>query len=71
MRTRTKVSFVAGKMAIEMVCKTGKSTMTMTESGTFTPTSYQLDAKTVMSGASSMTQVMKISAKRVGDCKKP
>jgi hypothetical protein len=66
--TMSHVSMAGGKMSSEMVCQVGGGTMTTTDTGTFSPTSFTIDGKSVMTGKASMTQVMKIAGKRVGDC---
>jgi hypothetical protein len=66
--TMTHASMLGGKISSEMVCQVGGGTMTTTDTGTFTPTSYDIQGKMVMTGKASMTQVIKIAGKRVGDC---
>jgi hypothetical protein len=66
--TMTHMSWAGGKMSSEMVCQTGGGTMTTTDTGSFTTNSYAVDGKVVMTGKTNMTQVVKVSGKRVGDC---
>ena len=69
--TFTRYSMVGGKLNSQMVCKQGGGTMTATSTGSFTPTSFVANGRTVTTGGGMpMTMTATTIGKRVGDCRK-
>jgi hypothetical protein len=66
--TVTHSPFGIGLVTSKVVCQTNGGTMTATNKGVFSPTSYSMDGKIEMTGKTSMTEVIKTSGKRVGAC---
>jgi hypothetical protein len=65
----TRYSMVGGTLASEMVCKQNGATITATSMGSFTPTGFNVRARTVMSGAQSMTMTATTMGRRIGACR--
>lgn len=66
--TATHSPYGIGPVTSKVVCQSNGSTMTATNTGTFSPTSYKLEGKIEMTGKTTMSQVVKTSGKRVGAC---
>ena len=62
-------SMVGGTLASEMVCKQNGATITATSMGSFTPTGFNVRARTVMTGAQSMTMTATTMGRRIGACR--
>ncbi len=66
--TAVKASVVGGHLESQMTCTMNGSTVTVTNSGTYTGDGFDINGKMVMTGKTAMTQTTKVSAKRVGAC---
>jgi len=67
----TRRAMGGGKMSAEMVChQPGGGTMTATTSGSFTPVSFAMTTRMVMTGAQAMSVTSTATGKRVGACGK-
>lgn len=65
----TKYSLVGGRLHAEMSCKQSGGTTQSISDGTFTPTSYNVTGKVMMTGAAAMTMTVQTVGKRVGACR--
>jgi hypothetical protein len=66
----TRYAMAGGKLSSEMVCTQSGATVTATREGSFTPTGFNLRARTVMSGAQTMTMTATTVGRRIGECRK-
>jgi hypothetical protein len=66
--TAVKASMAGGHLETQMTCTMNGSTMTVTDSGTYSNSGFDITGKMVMTGKTAMSQTTKISAKRVGAC---
>jgi hypothetical protein len=65
----TRYSMAGGKLDSAMVCEQGGSTTTTTSTGSFTPTSFTSNARSVTTGGQAATLTVTAAGTRVGDCK--
>lgn len=65
----TSYSAIGGRIAATTVCDMGQTRVTGSSSGSFTPTSFTANFRSVMSGAQSMTTAGVVTGKRVGACR--
>ncbi len=67
----TRYSMAGGKLSSQMVCKQSGGTMTATSTGSFTPTSFTANGRSVTTGGGMpMTVTATTVGKRIGDCRK-
>jgi Protein of unknown function (DUF3617) len=62
-------SMAGGKLNATMVCQQHGGTMTVTSSGSYTPTSYAATSHMVMTGNGGMNMTASVSSKLIGACK--
>ena len=62
-------SMTGGKLSSVTVCPQPKGVMTVTSTGTYTPTSYTAASRMVMTGERTMTLNATVTSKLIGACK--
>jgi hypothetical protein len=67
--TITRFSMAGGHLDSAMSCQQQGGVMTMTSSGTYTPTSYAMISHMIMSGRSGMKMTARVNGKLTGPCK--
>ncbi|RYG97683.1 MAG: DUF3617 domain-containing protein [Alphaproteobacteria bacterium] len=64
----TKYSMSGGRLSTEMTCAQQGGSMTVKANGSYTPTSFNVSSRAVMTGGMSMRIASTSSGKRVGPC---
>lgn len=65
-----RYTVAGGRLSSEMTCNSHGMKMTATSTGTFTPTSFAMKGRTVMTGDMAMTVSSTITGRRLGPCGK-
>jgi hypothetical protein len=66
----TRFDVRGNRIESQLVCTTPRGTTTATSSGSFTPTSFVSDGRTVTTGQRPMTVTAHAVARRIGNCTK-